>query len=163
PSNAFRCSDGYIVMVAGNDAQFKKLCGVIGADALAEDPRYRSNGTRVVHREALIQDLERIFCTRTKAQWLATLEQANLVAGPINEMSDTFSDPQIAARGIVTQATHACGAQVPLIVSPMRMSATPLDVYRAPPTSGQHTREVLSSLLGMGDHEIAELSRLPGG
>ncbi|MBV7484784.1 CaiB/BaiF CoA-transferase family protein [Bordetella sp. BOR01] len=163
PSNAFRCSDGYIVMVAGNDAQFKKLCGVIGADALAEDPRYRSNGNRVVHREALIQDLERIFCTRTKAQWLATLEQANLVAGPINEMSDTFADPQIAARGIVTQATHACGTQVPLIVSPMRMSDTPLDVYMAPPTSGQHTREVLSSLLGMGDQEIAEVSRLPRG
>ncbi|WP_353171498.1 CaiB/BaiF CoA transferase family protein [Paracandidimonas soli] len=160
PSNAFRCSDGYIVMVAGNDTQFKKLCSVIGAEALAEDPRYRSNGTRVVHREALIQDLENIFRTRTKAEWLAILEQANLVAGPINEMSDAFADPQIEARGIVTHAMHACGTQVPLIVSPMRMSATPLDVYTAPPTNGQHTYEVLSSLLNMEDADIEEVSRL---
>jgi crotonobetainyl-CoA:carnitine CoA-transferase CaiB-like acyl-CoA transferase len=161
PSNAFRCSDGYIVMVAGNDGQFRKLCGVMGLESLAGDPRYASNGQRVIHRAELIEDLERVFITRTKADWLSTLEQAGLVGGPINEMSDTFADPQIEARGIVVRATHASGGEVPMIVSPMRMSGTPLDTYLAPPTSGQHTREVLSSLLGMNNADIEHVSKVP--
>jgi crotonobetainyl-CoA:carnitine CoA-transferase CaiB-like acyl-CoA transferase len=161
PSNAFRCSDGYIVMVAGNDAQFKKLCVVMGLDALANDPRYATNGQRVIHRAPLIDDLERVFVTRTKADWLQTLERAGLVGGPINEMSDAFADPQIEARGIVVRATHASGGEVPMIVSPMRMSGTPLDTYAAPPTSGQHTREILSSLLGMDDADIERVLKVP--
>ncbi len=154
PSNAFACSDGHIVMVAGNDVQFRKLCSVIGRDALADDPRFTTNGQRVVHRRALMDELRPVFADRPREDWLQTLGLAGLVAGPINEMSDVFADPQIEARGLVVQAPHSSGGTVPLIASPMRMSATPLDIYTAPPTSGEHTYEVLSSLLNMREDEI---------
>lgn len=154
PSNVFGCSDGYIILVAGNDTQFRKLCGVIGAPALAQDARYLTNALRVTHRDELLADLGAVFATRTKAQWLQALGEADLVAGPINDMAQVFADPQIAARELLVHAPHAGGGSVPLIASPMRMSATPLTVYTAPPTSGQHTREVLQSLLGMSDAEI---------
>lgn len=154
PSNVFGCSDGYIILVAGNDAQFRKLCGVIGAPGLARDARYLTNALRVTHRNELLADLGAVFATRTKAQWLQALGDADLVAGPINDMAQVFADPQIAARELLVHAPHAGGGTVPLIASPMRMSATPLNVYTAPPTSGQHTREVLQSLLGMSDAEI---------
>lgn len=158
PSNVFGCSDGYIILVAGNDAQYRKLCGVIGAPELANDPRYLTNALRVTHRNELLEDLGRVFATRTKAQWLQTLGDADLVAGPINDMAQVFADPQIAARGLLVQAKHVSGGTVPLIASPMRMSATPLDTYTAPPTSGQHTREVLATLLGMTDAQIDEIT-----
>lgn len=157
PSNVFACSDGYIILVAGNDTQFRKLCGVLAAPELARDPRYLTNALRVTHRNELLEDLGRIFATRTKARWLQQLGEADLVAGPINDMAQVFADPQIAARELVVQAKHASGGTVPLIASPMRMSGTPLKVYTAPPTSGQHTREVLRSLLGMSDAQVDEL------
>jgi crotonobetainyl-CoA:carnitine CoA-transferase CaiB-like acyl-CoA transferase len=157
PSNVFACSDGHIILVAGNDAQYRKLCTVIGAPQLAQDARYANNALRVTHRDALLEDLGRVFAKRSKAEWLKTLGDADLVAGPINEMADVFADPQIAAREILVEATHACGSQVPLIASPMRMSATPLNVYTAPPTSGQHTREVLQDLLGLSAGQVDEI------
>jgi crotonobetainyl-CoA:carnitine CoA-transferase CaiB-like acyl-CoA transferase len=157
PSNVFGCSDGHIILVAGNDAQFRKLCGVLGAPLLADDTRYRSNAVRVQHRDALLADLNRIFATECKAHWLSVLGDAGLVAGPINTMADVFADPQITARGLVVKALHASGSEVPLLTSPMRMSGTPLDTYTAPPTSGQHTREVLKQRLGLTDRQIDEI------
>ena len=161
PSNAFECADGHIIMVAGNDAQFQKLCATLELPALAQDLRFLTNGQRVVHRQALIDALNARFRTDTKAHWLATLAAANLVAGPINDMSDVFADPQIEAREILVHARHASGADVPLIASPMRLSATPLDTYTAPPTSGQHTREILAGELGLSEDAIRAASALP--
>ena len=158
PSNVFGCSDGHIILVAGNDTQYRKLCGVIGAPQLAQDARYLTNALRVTHRDELLADLGRVFATRSKAEWLQLLGEADLVAGPINTMDQVFADPQIAARGILVQAQHASGSQVPLIASPMRLSETPLNVYTAPPTSGQHTREVLKTLLGMSDAQVDEIT-----
>lgn len=161
PSNVFRCSDGHIIMVAGNDAQFRKLCGVLGEPTLASDPRYLTNALRVTNRDALMADLNRLFGAQTKAHWLQVLAQSDLVAGPINDMADVFSDPQVQARGLVTQAPHSSGGTVPLLTSPMRLSGTPLDRYTAPPRSGEHTQEVLASLLGMSPDEIQTLMVSP--
>ena len=158
PSNVFGCSDGRIILVAGNDAQFRKLCGVIDAPQLATDPRYLSNALRVVHRNELLADLGAVFAQHSKAHWLALLGQADIVAGPINDMAEVFADPQIAARGLVVQAPHVSGGTVPLLTSPMRLSHTPLDVYTAPPTSGQHTRDILRDLLGMSEAQLDALT-----
>jgi formyl-CoA transferase len=157
PSRTFACSDGHIILVAGNDAQFRKLCALLDLPALADNPLYATNGARVRNRETLMPLLEERFLRRSKAEWLTLLERESLVAGPINALSDVFADPHVAARGIVTEAVHACGGTVPLVVSPMRMSETPLDVYRSPPFQGQHTREVLKDLLGLKEAEIQHL------
>lgn len=154
PSNVFTCSDGHIILVAGNDAQFRKLCEVVGAAGLATDPRYLTNALRVTHRQTLWEDLNEQFSQKSMAHWLRTLEAADLVAGPINTLEQVFAEPQIAAREMVVKAKHASGSEVPLIASPMRLSETPLNVYTAPPTSGEHTREVLRSLLGFSDAQI---------
>ncbi|WP_428852573.1 CaiB/BaiF CoA transferase family protein [Imbroritus primus] len=154
PSNAFACADGRIVIVAGNDIQFRRLCEVLDLAALADDERYRSNSARVVHRAALQEALEERLRTQTVAYWQETLERANLVAGPINTLAEALADPQASARGIVRHVRHVSGGTVPLVASPMRLSATPLDHYTAPPTCGQHTEEVLAELLGMSAEEI---------
>ncbi|NNM74117.1 CoA transferase [Enterovirga sp. DB1703] len=157
PSQRFACSDGHIILVAGNDAQFRRLCQLLGRPDLAEDARFATNGARVRNRATLIPELERVFLGRSKAEWLASLEEAGLVAGPINDLSDVFADPHVAARDTVVRVRHAQADDVPLVRSPMRFSATPLDTYTAPPTHGQHTDDVLTGLLGM---QAAELDAL---
>jgi formyl-CoA transferase len=147
PSQVFQCADGYIVMVAGNDDQFRRLCVLLGCPELAGDPRYKTNGLRVLNRRSLAPVLEQKFRAKSKQDWLSLIEAAGLVAGPINSMSDVFADPQTTARDLVVRVDHALADNVPLLRSPMRLSATPLDTYDPPPTSGQHTDEILGGLL----------------
>lgn len=154
PSNAFACADDRIVIVAGNDMQFRRLCEVLDLTELADDERYRSNSARVVNRAPLLEAIETRLRTNTKAYWLAELERAGLVAGPINTLAEALADPQASAREIVRHVKHVSGGSVPLVVTPMRMSATPLDRYTAPPTCGQHTDEVLREVLGLSTEEI---------
>ncbi|GAA5232134.1 CoA transferase [Verticiella sediminum] len=153
PSNAFSCSDGEIIIVAGNDMQFRRLCEVLCLAQLADDDRYRTNSARVTNRATLQQALETRLRMHTKAHWLATLERAGLVAGPIKTLAEALADPQAGAREIVRYVEHVSGGTVPLVASPMRMSATPLDRYTAPPTCGQHTEEVLRELLDLSRDE----------
>ncbi|PLC55897.1 CoA transferase [Pollutimonas nitritireducens] len=147
PSNVFTCSDGKIVIVSGNDAQFRRLCEMLDLPTLIDDIRYQSNSFRVINRQPLKEAIEERLRSNKKSYWLALLTNANLVAGPINTLSEALADPQAGAREIVKHVKHISGGIVPLIASPMRMSATPLDRYLAPPTCGQHTEEVLAELL----------------
>ncbi len=157
PSQMFECADGYIVVVAGNDDQFRRLCTLLECAGLAEDPRYATNGVRVRNRKTLAPLLEQQFRAKSKQQWLVLLEAAGLVGGPINRISDVFADPQTAARGIVVKVDHKLADGVPLLRSPMRLSGTPLDTYTAPPTSGQHTDDILGGLLGIPQAELDSL------
>lgn len=156
PSNAFRCRDGKIVIVAGNDDQFRRLCTVLDIVDILEDDRYRNNSARVINRKSLQDLIESRLGTNTKSYWLKLLEEAHLVAGPINSLEEALADPQAHAREIVRHAKHVSGGIVPLVASPMRMSRTPLDRYAAPPTCGQHTVEVLEELLGISCEKIHE-------
>jgi crotonobetainyl-CoA:carnitine CoA-transferase CaiB-like acyl-CoA transferase len=157
PSQVFECSDGHIVLVAGNDDQFRRLCRLLGRAELADDPRYRTNGSRVLNRDSLALILGQIFRTKSKQVWLPALELEGLVAGPINRISDVFADPQTAARDMVVNVDHALADNIPLLRSPMRLSRTPLDTYTPPPTSGQHTDEILGSLLEISSSELETL------
>jgi formyl-CoA transferase len=159
PSQVVACADGHIIIVAGNDDQFRRLCRALECQQLAEDPRYLTNGLRVKNRDTLMPALEAEFRTKSKTEWLALLEGAGLVAGPINDISDVFSDPHTAARELVVTADHLHAEAVPLLRSPMRFSGTPLDSYTAPPVSGQHTEEILSGLLRIPQEECDVMRR----
>jgi formyl-CoA transferase len=135
------------VIVAGNDVQFRRLCEVLGLEALADDDRYKTNSMRVVNRQTLQAAIEERLQSNTKAFWLKQLEEANLVAGPINSLEEALNDPQALARNVVRHIAHPSGGTVPIVASPMRLSRTPLDQYSAPPTCGQHTDEVIAELL----------------
>ena len=157
PSQMFECADGFLVLVVGNDPQFRVLADVVGHPEWADNERFKSNGARVRNRAALVPLLEEIFRRSPKAYWLERLEAAGIVAGPINEISDVFADPHIAARNMVVEVKHSAGSPLKLVASPMRMSETPLNRYEPPPRLGQHTDELLSRVLGLGVSEIEEL------
>ncbi len=157
PSQMFECADGFIVLVVGNDPQFRRFAEVLGHPEWGSDERFASNGLRVRNRAILVPLLEEIFRRFPKAHWLERLEAAGIASGPINEISDVFADPQVAARNMIVEVEHSSGTPLKMVANPLRMSATPLDRYEPPPCLGQHTDELLSGVLGLDASEIEEL------
>ena len=157
PSQMFECADGFIALVIGNDPQFRVLAGVVGHPEWADDERFKFNRLRVRHRTTLVPLLEEIFRQFPKTFWLEKLEAAGIVSGPINEISDVFADPHVAARNMIVEVEHSLGCPLKLVANPLRMSETPLDRYEPPPRIGQHTDELLSGVLGLSASEIEEL------
>jgi len=158
PSQAFDCSDGMIFVVAGNDRQFAALCRALDRPAWADDPRFDHPAGRVLNREALLDLLRARLRDHTRSHWLALLDAADVPAGPVNELPQVFADPQVRHRGLLVTAEHPQAGPLPLLASPLRLQATPVTDYPAPPTLGQHTREVLRERLGFTDADLDALA-----
>ncbi len=149
----------HMILAVGNDGQFAKFCAVAGHPEIATDERFAKNQARVRHRDVLVPMLEALMRTRSKADWLAALEAAKVPCGAINNLAEVFADPHIAARGMVTHWQHPRNADVALVSSPIKMSATPVRNDIAPPLLGQHTDEVLRSILSKSEHDMTILRR----
>ena len=146
PYQVFEVADGHLILAVGNDAQFARFCGVAGCAELARDPRFSSNRLRVKHRAELVPLLAARLRLRNRADWLAALEAATVPCGPINDLDQVFADPQVQARGMQQAVEHPLSDRLSLVASPMKLSATPVQLYRPPPLLGQHTDEVLEEL-----------------
>jgi crotonobetainyl-CoA:carnitine CoA-transferase CaiB-like acyl-CoA transferase len=101
PYQAFAAADGYLMVAAGNDNLFRRLCAVLDRPGLAEDPRFRGNQDRVVHRAELIPILADIFATKKRSYWADLLEDSGIPNGPINTLDQVVADPQTLALGII--------------------------------------------------------------
>ena len=156
PYQVFEVADGHLILAVGNDTQFVRFCAVAGRTELARDERFVRNADRVRHRELLIPMLDEVMRTRSKQQWLSTLEAAKVPCGAINNLAEVFADPQVQAREMAVPVAHPLSDSLRLVASPMKLSATPVQVRRAPPLLGQHTDEVLAEL-GLDAAERARL------
>ena len=94
---------------------------------------------------------------KTTAEWVAQLESAGVPCGPINDLAQVFADPQVKARGLAIQLPHPLAGEVPQVASPIRLSKTPVEYRSAPPLLGEHTVQVLQSVLGIGPDHVAAL------
>jgi formyl-CoA transferase len=159
PYQVFAAADGHVVIAVGNDAQYARFCEVAGCTELATDPRFARNADRVRHRDTLIPLLEAVVRTRPMAFWTEKLEDAGIPCGPINDIAHALADPQIRHRGMRITLAHPRAGEVPLVASPVKMSATPPTYERPPPRLGEHTDEVLRMLAGADDTRLAELRR----
>ncbi len=146
PYQVFEAADGHLILAVGNDGQFVKFCEVAGCQELARDKRFLRNADRVRHRDVLIPLLAQRMRTRSKQQWLSALEAAKVPCGPINDLAEVFADPQVRARAMAVPVPHPSSDSLRLVASPIKLSATPVQVSRAPPLLGQHTDEVLAGL-----------------
>ena len=146
PYQVFEVADGHIILAVGNDGQFAKFCDVAGCAPLAVDARYARNADRVRHRLTLVPLLADVMKRRTKADWLAALEAARVPCGAINDLAEAFADPQVRERGMTVEVAHPLAGTVPLVASPLKLDATPVQYRRAPPLLGEHTDEVLGEL-----------------
>lgn len=158
PYEAFATRDGHVILAAGNDGQFAKWCAVAGCPALAQDPRFAKNDGRVRNRPELIPLVRERMREKTTADWITALEAVGVPCGPINDLSQVFADPQVVARGLRFELPHPATGSVPMVASPIRLSDTPPEYRRAPPTLGQHTAEVLGDVAGLDREAIERLT-----
>lgn len=177
PYQAFPCkpNDGkpeYLMVGAGNDLQFEKLCQVLGMPELSHDSRFRTNSDRVANRSILIPLLEERFVTSPRDEWVELLEGKGFPLGPLRTVSEAFACEQVAARGMIEEMDHPAAGKVRLPRSPISFSSPGLESVDAmieeeaanqaapPPMLGEHTEETLSKLLKMNTSDIENLERI---
>ena len=146
PYEVFPVADGHVIIAVGNDGQFQRLCGLLGAGDMATDAEFATNPGRVAARERLRASLVAELAKWTKADFLTACEAAHVPAGPINTIEEMFADPQMVARGLRHDLTDAAGTRIPGVRTPILLPASPLVYDRPSPRLGEHTDEVLSEL-----------------
>jgi crotonobetainyl-CoA:carnitine CoA-transferase CaiB-like acyl-CoA transferase len=156
PYQVFDAADAQFVLAVGNDGQFAKFCEAAGC-TFHQDARFRKNADRVRNRETLVPLIAEVLRRRTVAEWVALLEPVGVPVGPIHDLAQMFSHPQVVSRGMRLDLPHPLSGTAPSVASPIKMSATPIEYSAAPPTLGQHTREVLQQL-GVDAKEIDSLA-----
>jgi crotonobetainyl-CoA:carnitine CoA-transferase CaiB-like acyl-CoA transferase len=159
PSQSFVCADGMIMLAAGNDGQFARLCQALEREDLARDPRFATNEARVGNREELTELLDALFAQRPMSDWSERLARAGVPCGPVNDISQAFEDPQVIHRGLRVQLEHPLAGLMDTVANPVRLSASAASYTLPPPLLGEHTDEVLQRLLGMTVSEIEALRR----
>jgi crotonobetainyl-CoA:carnitine CoA-transferase CaiB-like acyl-CoA transferase len=157
PAGVFRCTDGELMLVVGNDGQYARTCAVLGRPDLATNQKYLKNNDRVKHGKQLMAIFASEFLKQPVKHWLDELEKVGVPSGPINDFAQVFADPHVRERGMEVKVEHPFEPSLSLIRNAITFSGTPVTDYRAPPTLGQHTREVLSSQLGFDDSKIEAL------
>jgi formyl-CoA transferase len=158
PYQVFACADGHLIVAVGNDAQFRRFCGVAAEPGWADDPRFSTNAARVRHRETLVPMIDALTRTRAQREWLEALERAGVPCGPINRLDQVFADPQVEARAMRLDLPHPLAGTVPQVRAPLRLSGTPLTYTLPPPLLGQHTAEVLRERLGLDAATLEDLA-----
>jgi crotonobetainyl-CoA:carnitine CoA-transferase CaiB-like acyl-CoA transferase len=146
PYEVIPVADGFLILAIGNDGQFRRLCSLLGIEAIASDERYATNKARVANRI----EVRRIVSTETlkwpRAELLRLCEQNAVPAGAINTIEEMFADPQVVARGLRIDLEDAAGTSIPGVRTPVVLSETPLRYERPSPRLGEHQEEVLAEL-----------------
>ncbi|XP_063261327.1 succinate--hydroxymethylglutarate CoA-transferase isoform X1 [Prinia subflava] len=196
PYQAFKTKDGYIVVGAGNDHQFVTVCKILNLPEVSKDSRYKTNTLRVQNRKELIDILSTRFSEKVTLEWLQLFEGSGVPYGPINNMQQVFSDPQLFSgqrkqgkkrlrltgeevyhlrgcklgilctmkfqvlhNGLVMEMNHPTAGKIAVPGPGVRYSEFAVSHPKPPPLVGQHTVEILKSMLGYEDDVIEELLR----
>ena len=142
PYQVFDCKDGHIIIATGNDAQYQRLCAILNLEEIAMNELFLTNADRLRNRSLLI---EKLSCKTTKflkKDLLEACEKQGIPAGPINDMSEVFDDPQVVYRGLSKEIDN-----IPTILSPFRFSDSEMKISKTSPKLGENTNEILSSIV----------------
>jgi crotonobetainyl-CoA:carnitine CoA-transferase CaiB-like acyl-CoA transferase len=146
PYEVVPTSDGYLILAVGNDAQFRRLCAILGL-VVGDDENFATNKARVANRDAVRLMVSTETLKWRKADLLKACEDNAVPAGAINTIEEMFADPQIVARGLRIDLPDAAGTMIPGVRTPVVLSETPLRYERPSPRLGEHNDEVLAELL----------------
>jgi crotonobetainyl-CoA:carnitine CoA-transferase CaiB-like acyl-CoA transferase len=146
--------DGHIVLALHVGSFWRKFCSAIGRDDIAADLRFRTVKDRHQNRGELEKLIGDIMQTRTTAEWQAVLDAADVPGGPVNTIGQAIEQPIVRERGFLKEVEHPTAGTVKLLDSPVRFAGSQI---KPPPLLGEHTREVLTSLLGVDDARIERL------
>lgn len=160
PFQAFPTQDGHIVLAAGEERFWQRLCQVINRPDLLRDERFKDNPSRTRNHDQLEPILKEITQTKKTAEWVALMDKSDIPCGPVNSIDQVVNDPHTAAREMITEVEHSKAGRLKVVNSPLKLSRTPVKIERACPELGEHTEEVLQNLLGFSQEKITELRSL---
>jgi formyl-CoA transferase/CoA:oxalate CoA-transferase len=146
PYETFTTKDGEIVIAVGNDPIWQRFCPAIGLPELASDPRFTSNKDRMKNYDAMRPSIDRVFRTKTCAEWIAILNAAGVPNGEVRDIGQMLNDPQLAARQMVETMMHPTIGATRVIGAPIKLSENPPSLRMPPPVLGQHTDAVLKEI-----------------
>jgi crotonobetainyl-CoA:carnitine CoA-transferase CaiB-like acyl-CoA transferase len=146
PYQSFETADGWVNVGAANHANWERLIDLIDAASMGNDERFETNEKRMSNLDALVDELNTIFRTRTTADWLRVLEQGGVPAGPIHTVGEMHRDPQAQAREMIVEKIHPKAGPVRTLGLPVKFSETPGGIRQPAPILGQHTEEVLAEI-----------------
>ncbi|MGI4943400.1 MAG: CaiB/BaiF CoA transferase family protein [Janthinobacterium lividum] len=163
PWQAFPTADVPVMIAVGNDRQFATLCAALDVPEVGTDPRFRTNRLRWSNKPELIGLLEAALARRGAREWTERLNAAGIACGPLNDLAAVTRDPQVVHREMFREMPDpACGT-LRFVANPLRLSDTPADYRRSPPTLGEHSAEVLRDWLDLDEARLAAVAAEAGG
>ena len=141
PYQAFATADAPIILGIANDGFWHAFCEVAGDPALANDPRFRTNGDRVTHRAVLVPIVAKILAGRSRTAWLAEFATRGIPSSPVHTLGELSSHPQTEASGMILR-----DGSFQTVASPLRANGERLALRLRPPALGEHSRAVLAEL-----------------
>ncbi|XP_054863017.1 succinate--hydroxymethylglutarate CoA-transferase isoform X1 [Amphiprion ocellaris] len=157
PYQGFRTKDGYIIVAAGNDKQFVRMCQVLQMVELTEEPKYKTNNLRVQNRQQLLQTLSERLLQENTADWLRRFQGSGVPVGPINSIQEVFAEPQVKHNGLIQEMQHPAAGLIAVPGPAVRFSSFSPSGPTPPPLIGQHTVQVLRDTLSYSDDVIKAL------
>lgn len=158
PYGLFNASDGPIAIAPSTEKNWQQLCTALELEHLMADPRFDSAEKRREHRSAINSLVQSVILGRTRDEWIARLNQAGVPCGPVNNLAQAFSDPQVLHQEMVLESPQPSGS-VKMPGFPIKLSNTPARLRRPSPQVGEHTRDVLLEL-GYREEEIENLIKM---
>ncbi|GAB3037885.1 CaiB/BaiF CoA transferase family protein [Bowmanella dokdonensis] len=158
PYQSFATADGYIILAIGNDSQFARFCKLLGREEWSTDDRFTTNQARVRNRAELVGYIQPLLLQQDSQYWLDALEASSIPGGPINDLKQVFSDPQIRYRQMQRHFSQGEGS-VPFVANPIRFSESSIQYGAAPPKLGEHSDSILHDELGLSCQQLDELRR----
>lgn len=161
PYQVFETLDGHVMLAVGNDGQFARFASIAEHPEWATDVRFAKNPARLANRAALVDLVAAAMRSRRTSYWVEAVTNADVPCGPVRDLAEVFSDAQCEARDLkvmIEDDTSEAGA-VPAIGNPIKLSATPVSYRHPPPRLGADTLDVLRTVAGLPEDEIAQLRR----
>ncbi len=161
PYQTVKAKDGLMVLAIANDRQFKEFCEYAKISNLINDPKFKTNSSRVKNRCDLNKIINKIIKKKTIKQWVEGLVKVNVPCGPINNIKQVFEDKQVKSRKMVISMKHSKSKnkKIKLIANPINFSESKIQYKKPPPILGQDTISVLKKFLKLDSKDLLDLKK----